>query len=110
MNGKCDRSEGSVYDRIYAVVTQVPRGQVSTYGDVARRAGLEGRARQVGYALHALDEGRDVPWQRIVNASGRISPRGEPEPARLQRNLLEAEGIVFDAHGVIDLGRFAWRP
>jgi len=110
MTGKQDRSEGSVYDRIYAVVTQVPRGQVSTYGDVARRAGLEGRARQVGYALHALDEGRDVPWQRIVNASGQISRRGEPEPARLQRNLLEAEGIVFDAHGVIDLGRFAWRP
>ena len=110
MTGKQDRPEGSAYDRIYAVVSCVPRGRVSTYGDVARRAGLEGRARQVGYALHALGEGRDVPWQRIVNAGGRISRRGEPEPARLQRALLEAEGIVFDGQGVIDLGRFAWRP
>ncbi len=110
MSGKAHRVEGSAYDRIYAVVSCVPRGRVSTYGEVARRAGLEGRARQVGYALHALDEGRDVPWQRIVNASGRISVRREPEPACLQRDLLEAEGVVFDAHGVIDLGRFAWKP
>ncbi|MED5261170.1 MAG: MGMT family protein [Myxococcota bacterium] len=106
---KTNRAEDSAYERIYAVVSCVPRGRVSTYGEVARRAGLEGRARQVGYALHALDEGRDVPWQRIVNASGRISGRREPEPACLQRDLLEAEGVVFDARGVIDLGRFAWR-
>ena len=111
MSEKIRRAEGSTYDRIYAVVSCVPRGRVSTYGEVARRAGLEGRARQVGYALHALDEGRDdVPWQRIVNASGRISGRREPEPACLQRDLLEAEGVVFDAYGVIDLGRFAWKP
>jgi methylated-DNA-protein-cysteine methyltransferase-like protein len=71
---------------------------------------LDGRARQVGYALYALDEGRDVPWQRIVNARGRISPRAESGPECLQRSLLEAEGIVFDARGVIDLEHFAWRP
>ena len=110
MSQRREGPQAASYVRIYDAVRRVPRGFVSTYGDVARTAGLAGRARQVGYALHALDERHDVPWQRIVNASGRISPRGEPAPARLQRSLLEAEGIVFDARGVIDLGRFAWRP
>jgi methylated-DNA-protein-cysteine methyltransferase-like protein len=95
----------SSYSRIYAAVRRVPAGSVATYGQIARLAGLPGRARQVGYALHALSED-DVPWQRVVNARGALSPRSEPEAERLQRALLEAEGIVFDGHGRIDLARF----
>lgn len=105
-----NRAPGSTYDRIYAVVGRVPPGRVLTYGEVARLAGLPGRARQVGYALYALEDAAKVPWQRIVNAEGRVSARREAGPAELQRNLLEGEGIVFGAGGRIDLQRFLWRP
>jgi len=96
----------SSYERIYRAVRRVPEGRVATYGEIARRAGLPGRARQVGYALHALPGGSDVPWQRVVNARGEVSARAAPEADRLQRALLESEGIVFDPRGRVDLARF----
>lgn len=97
--------------RIYAVVRRIPPGRVATYAEVARRAGLVHGARQVGYALHALDPERhgDVPWQRVVNARGGVSPRSEPGAERVQRVLLEGEGVAFDASGRVDLARFGWR-
>ena len=98
------------YPRIYAVVRRIPRGRLATYGQVARLAGLPGCARQVGYALHALDEDSDVPWQRVVNAHGRVSPRSEPGMDTIQRKLLEAEGLVFDSRDRLDLARLRWRP
>jgi len=103
------RTHGS-YARIHAVVRRIPRGLVATYGQVAALAGLAGHARQVGYALHALAEGSPVPWQRVVNARGEVSPRRMPGWDGLQRALLEREGIVFDARGRIDLDRQRWRP
>jgi methylated-DNA-protein-cysteine methyltransferase-like protein len=100
--------------RIYEAVRRIPRGRVSTYGDVAASAGLPGHARQVGYALAALDSdgdgaADDVPWHRVVNAKGRISPRGDHRGVEsLQRALLRAEGIRFRADA-IDLGRYRHR-
>jgi methylated-DNA-protein-cysteine methyltransferase-like protein len=98
-----------LYDRIYATVRLIPSGQVATYGQVARWAGLTGYARQVGYALFRLDKDTDVPWQRVVNAKGEISR----SPMRyghddLQQEILIAEGIVFNERGRIDLKHFGW--
>lgn len=98
------------YARIYRVVRRVPRGQVATYGQVADLADLPGCARQVGYALHALGDEGDVPWQRVVNARGEISPRARPGIEPIQQQLLEAEGIEFDARGRLDLSRVQWVP
>ena len=98
------------YARIYAVVARVPSGSVATYGQVAELAGLPGCARQVGYALHALPADESIPWQRVINAKGEVSPRSEPGMDRLQRILLEDEGVVFDANGRIDLSCYQWRP
>lgn len=101
----------NTYQAIYAVVQQIPHGLVATYGQVARLAGLQGGARQVGYALHALPEGSPVPWHRVINAQGRISPRSGDSPAGIiQRLRLEAEGVEFDKTGRIALQRFQWRP
>jgi methylated-DNA-protein-cysteine methyltransferase-like protein len=98
------------YRRIYAVVSRIPRGRVATYGQVAVLAGLPNRARQVGYALHALPAASRVPWHRVVNAQGRISLRssglGHDE---LQAQMLAREGVKF-ADGSISLVRFQWRP
>ena len=100
---------GTHYDRIYAVVRRLPRGRVASYGQVAELAGLGGHARQVGYALHALTTERAVPWHRVVNARGQISPRAEPGDDLIQRQLLEREGVNFDAADRLELRRYRWR-
>jgi methylated-DNA-protein-cysteine methyltransferase-like protein len=103
-------SRSDSYARIYAVVGRIPRGRVATYGQVAGLAGLTGGARQVGYALHALPGDSGAPWQRVINARGAVSPRSEPGMEEIQRQLLKAEGVFFDARGRVDLRRYGWRP
>ena len=74
-------------------------------------AGLPGQARQVGYALSALETGSRIPWHRVVNAQGRISARRDGGPAaRVQHLLLERERVRFASDGRIPLDRFRWRP
>lgn len=100
------------YERIYAIVCQIPRGQVATYGQVAELAGLIGQPRLVGYALYRVDMATDhVPWQRVVNARGEVSesPRRNGSDY-IQRAMLEEEGIEFDRTGRIDLGIYRWCP
>lgn len=99
------------YQLIYAVVAQVPRGHVATYGQVARLAGMPRHARLVGYALHALATGNRLPWHRIINAKGQISERGDGGvAAALQRRKLEREGVIFSASNTIPLSRYQWHP
>jgi len=96
---------------IYAVVSRIPAGRVATYGQVARLAGIPGHARLVGYALSALPEGSRVPWHRVVNAKGEISPRSNGlGHDRLQAALLRREGMRIDRQGRIALAAFRWRP
>lgn len=97
------------YELIWSVVRRVPRGRVATYGQIAEIAGLEGHARQVGYALHNLPPKSNVPWHRVVNAKGEISERTGGDSHELQRMLLEAEGVEFDAKGRMDLKRYGWK-
>lgn len=97
------------YERFYEVVRRVPVGRVVTYGQVAVLAGMSGRARQVGYAMAALPDESDVPWQRVVNARGEVSARGGGRAfEHIQRALLEEEGVRFDDAGRIDLRRYRW--
>jgi methylated-DNA-protein-cysteine methyltransferase-like protein len=91
------------------VVRRIPRGRVATYGQIAELAGLPGHARQVGYALHALPAGTRVPWHRVINAAGAVSLRTAPGDEVTQRQLLEGEGIVFDARGRVPLAWVRWR-
>jgi len=95
-----------LYDRIYAMVRKVPPGRVTTYGDIARQLGCP--ARSVGFAMAALPYGHDVPWQRVINSQGRISPRADGDGSQRQQLLLEAEGIRFDAGTRVDLKRYGW--
>ena len=99
----------SAYQRFYDVVRTIPRGRVIPYGVVARIAGLPGHARQVGYALAALPDEHDVPWHRVVNVRGEISPgSGGRAYEQIQRILLEDEGIVFTGRGRVDLTVVGW--
>jgi len=102
--------QGKNWNGVYTVVNAIPSGLVATYGQVAALAGMPGAARQVGWALSALSPEDDVPWHRVINAQGEISPRGAREAADLQRALLEAEGIELNPRGKVDLVRYAWEP
>jgi methylated-DNA-protein-cysteine methyltransferase-like protein len=102
---------------VYALVRRIPPGRVMTYGSIAAQlpapprldpfAFRRIRARWVGYAMAAAPD--DVPWQRVVNARGQVSPR-PGFGAAVQRARLRQEGVRFRRDGSIDLARFAWVP
>lgn len=94
--------------RIHAVVRRIPRGAVATYGQVAELAGLPRHARLVGHVMKALPADTAVPWHRVVNARGRISPRGSDLGGeQIQAQLLRREGVRF-AGETIPLERYLW--
>jgi methylated-DNA-protein-cysteine methyltransferase related protein len=97
---------------VFAVVKKIPRGTVATYGQIAKQTGMPRHARHVGYALSAMPENISIPWHRVINAQGRISLRlknWQSGSDDLQRILLDAEGVVFDSTGKIDLKKFGWK-
>lgn len=96
-----------LYDRIYDWVARVPRGRVVTYGAIAAIVG-GCTPRMVGYAMAATPWWRNLPWQRVINSQGKVSPRLHGTGHLSQRELLEKEGIVFDARGRVDLERYGW--
>jgi methylated-DNA-protein-cysteine methyltransferase-like protein len=98
----------SSYQGFYEVILCIPAGSVATYGQIADLAGRPRQARQVGYALAALRD-ETVPWHRVVNARGEISPRASGHED-FQRILLEDEGIEFSPEGQISLSRYGWAP
>ncbi len=102
----------STYDQIYAVVRQIPKGKVATYGQIAKLANLPGQARLVGYALFRVD-GKDseIPWHRVINAKGEISESPFRDGCdHLQRSLLKEEGLLFNPQQQIDLQQYRWQP
>ncbi|OJX37973.1 MAG: cysteine methyltransferase [Chloroflexi bacterium 44-23] len=96
-------------DRVFDIVCCIPFGKVATYGQIARM--VPGcTARMVGYALASLPDDSDVPWQRVINAQGKISPRGTGYGALIQRQLLDEEGVIFDQQEKINFEVFGWFP
>ncbi|MFP4597186.1 MAG: MGMT family protein [Persicimonas sp.] len=98
-------------DRVYWIVQQVPAGQVVTYGQIALLAGSPRAARAVGTLMrNSLANGVELPWHRVINASGGISFKGDFARAELQRRLLDEEGVVFGDNGKCDLEEYRWEP
>lgn len=95
----------SVYRRIYDMVRRIPSGRVATYGQIASLVG-GCSARMVGYAMAGVSD-ETIPWQRVINARGRISIR-DPNGYSLQKAILEREGIDFDESDSVDLSVFGW--
>jgi methylated-DNA-protein-cysteine methyltransferase-like protein len=104
------RPSSPFHRAVYRLVRKVPRGKVVTYGQVAAILGHPRAARAVGQALRLLPRNLlgVVPWQRVINAAGAISHRGDVLRPDLQRELLAAEGVRFDRSGRVDLERLRW--
>ena len=96
-------------ETVYSLVRQIPAGRVMTYGQIAHILGDGYTARTVGYVMHGA-ETETVPWHRVINSQGKCSTSKLTIPMDLQRELLEAEGVVFSGRGKCDLGLFQWWP
>jgi len=96
------------FDSVYALVRRIPRGKVATYGQIARLLGAPRSARVVGWAMHGNPHGPRVPWQRVVQQGGSLSPSVCPADPGRQRRLLEGEGVTFLVDGRIDMAAHQW--
>ena len=94
---------------VYELVRQIPPGRVMNYGQIAMVLGDGYTARTVGYVMHGADND-SVPWQRVINSQGKCSTGRLTIPINLQQELLEAEGIEFNAAGRCDMSKFQWWP
>mgnify|MGYP003390806663 CR=1 FL=1 len=98
------------YDKVYSLVRKIPKGKVSTYGQIGQILGLNPRV--VGWALNRLAKvkaKREIPWQRVINSKGKISTNKLQEiPLDLQQRLLEKEGVVFNKENKTDLKKYLW--
>jgi methylated-DNA-protein-cysteine methyltransferase-like protein len=105
------RSSPSFRKRVHDLVLRIPRGRVMSYGQVARVLGAGYDARAIGNVMYATpDDGRSIPWHRVINAQGGCSTAGLTHPPDLQQRLLEAEGIEFNEKGRCDIARYVWYP
>ena len=95
--------------RAIGIMKKIPSGKVCTYGQIATLAGNNRGARQVVRLLNSSWEKENLPWHRIVNSKGTISLRSG-DGYEMQKSLLEAEGVEFNAKDKIDFKRFLWQP
>ncbi len=96
-------------ERIWATVSDIPKGSVASYGQIAEIAGRPRGARQVGYALRTLPPDSDVPWHRVIQSSGRIAFDKGSRAYNRQSKRLMMEDVVILA-GRIDMKKYRWEP
>lgn len=94
--------------RVYAVVQQVPKGKVTTYGDVARLIGAPRSARQVGWALHGNPAPGVIPCHRVVFRDGSVCTGFAFGGREVQKALLEEEGVEVSGDFKIDMKKYRW--
>ncbi|MDX1531009.1 MAG: methylated-DNA--[protein]-cysteine S-methyltransferase [Rhodothermales bacterium] len=97
------------FERVYAVVAEIPPGRVTTYGHVAEHLGMKRSARTVGWALKAA-AGTDLPCHRVVNRRGALTGRLHFETPDAMEERLRAEGVAFNDDGEVVLERHLWVP
>jgi methylated-DNA-protein-cysteine methyltransferase-like protein len=109
VHGDVRGERSKAFEAVYRLVRRIPRGRVMTYGQIAGLIEHRLSPRAVGWALHGCP--KNVPWQRVVNASGACSTDRLPDtPTGLQRAMLESEGIAFRANETLDLESCRWTP
>jgi methylated-DNA-protein-cysteine methyltransferase-like protein len=109
VHGEIEGDRPGAFAAVHALVRRIPRGRVMTYGQISTCLGSRLSPAAVGWAMSACPE--DVPWQRVVNASGGCSTARRPDmPPGLQQALLEQEGVEFRADDTLDLERYRWAP
>lgn len=102
-------SRASFFERVWAVVAEIPFGRVTTYGHIAAHLGARGAARTVGWALN-LAAAADLPAHRVVNRQGALTGRRHFAGPYVMEERLRSEGVAFTDDGRVDLARHLWDP
>ena len=109
VHGDIEGERLNAQQEVLELVRQIPRGRVMSYGQISELLSSRLSPRAVGWMLHRSPE--EIPWQRVVNASGGCSTDRLPDfPKGLQRSLLENEGVEFRANGTLDMDVYRWWP
>ena len=103
-------SDDNFFERVYAVVRQIPYGKVTSYGAIAKALGTARSARMVGWAMNASHTVGDVPAHRVVNRNGLLTGKLHFDGTNLMQQLLENEGIVVVNNQIVDLDSVFWVP
>ena len=105
------RSDNSgFFEKVYAVVVQIPYGRVTSYGAIAKYLGAAGSARMVGWAMNASKKNGEVPAHRVVNRKGLLSGKHHFEGTNLMQQLLESEGITVIDNQIQQFDTVFWDP
>lgn len=98
------------FERVYAIVRQIPYGKVTSYGAIARALGTAKSARMVGWAMNASHNLEDVPAHRVVNRNGLLTGKLHFDGTNLMQQLLESEGVTIVNNQIVDLEKHFWQP
>ncbi|MEY2738109.1 MAG: hypothetical protein RL259_18 [Bacteroidota bacterium] len=100
----------SFFERVYAIVRQIPYGRVTSYGAIAKALGTARSARMVGWAMNASHGLEDVPAHRVVNRKGLLTGKHHFDGTYLMQQLLESEGVSIKDNQIVDLEKYFWEP
>ncbi len=108
---KTEHKQYSFFEDVYAVVRQIPKGKVTSYGAVAEYLGTKKSARMVGWAMNGAHKIKPkVPAQRVVNRQGMLTGKAHFDTPTAMQELLEKEGIKVKAEQVVDFEKVFWDP
>lgn len=102
--------ENSFFDKVYAIVREIPQGKVTTYGHIAKFIGSPGAARMVGWAMNASHKFEDIPAHRVVNRNGLLTGKAHFAHPDLMQQLLESEGVEVKNNQVQNFKEKLWMP
>lgn len=105
---KTSKSKKDFFNKVYEITKRIPRGKVTTYGDIAEACGIRSAARTVGWALNVC--GPDIPAHRVVNRYGALTGKIHFGDPNLMEELLRSEGVTFDENGCVRLDKHLWKP
>ena len=105
-----EATNDNFFERVYAVVRQIPYGKVTSYGAIAKVLGSARSARMVGWAMNAAHNLEDVPAHRVVNRKGLLTGKHHFDGTNLMQQLLESEGIIVRDNQIINFESVFWEP
>ena len=107
---KANSPNDNFFERVYAIVRQIPYGKVTSYGAIAKALGTARSARMVGWAMNASHHLEYVPAHRVVNRNGLLSGKHHFDGTNLMQQLLESEGIKVENNQIIEFENHFWNP
>lgn len=102
--------EPNFFERVYAIVRQIPEGKVTSYGAIAKALGTARSSRMVGWAMNASHNTDNVPAHRVVNRKGLLSGKHHFDGTNLMQQLLENEGVKIENNQIVDFEKHFWQP